>query len=65
MAWWLVLFLCREWSGSFGSSKTGRGPATKLHPHLIALGLYVGSTEGSRATEENRAKREEIEGQGQ
>jgi len=32
------LFLCREWSGSFGSRKVGRGLATKLHPHLIALG---------------------------
>jgi len=33
----------REWSESFGSSKAGRGLATKLHPHLIALGWYVGT----------------------
>jgi len=41
MAGRLVLVLCRQWSGSFGSSKFGRGLATKLHPHLIALALYV------------------------
>jgi len=39
----LVLFLCRQWSGSFGSRKAGRGLATKLHPHLIGLELYVGT----------------------
>jgi len=39
----LVLFLFREWSGRFRSRKAGRGLATKLHPHLIALGWYVGT----------------------
>jgi len=43
MAGRLVLFLCRQWSGRFGSSKVGRGLATKLHPHLIALAKYVGT----------------------
>jgi len=46
----LALFLYREWSGSFGSSKVGRGLATKLHPHLIVLALYV-------AMEEEQQKR--------
>jgi len=64
MARWLVLFLCSQSSGSFGSRKAGRGLAMKLHPHLIAFGEYIG-TEGSKATEENRGKREEMEGQGQ
>jgi len=41
MAGRLVLLLCRESSGSFGSSKVGRGLATKLHPHLIVLVSYV------------------------
>jgi len=43
MAGRLVLFLCRQSSGSFGSSKFGRGLAAKLHPHLIGLRLYVGT----------------------
>jgi len=34
---WLVLVLCSQWSGSFGSSKVSRVLATELHPHLIAL----------------------------
>jgi len=38
-----LFLLCREWSGSFGSSKVGKGLAIKLHPHLIALGRYVGT----------------------
>jgi len=32
-----VFALCSQWSG-FGSSKAGRGLATKLHPHLIGFG---------------------------
>jgi len=52
VAGWLVLFLCRQWSGSFGSSKVGRGLANKLHPHLIGLGWYV-------ATEVEQQKRTE------
>jgi len=36
MAGRLVL-LCSKWSGRFGSSKVGRGLATKLHPYLIGL----------------------------
>jgi len=51
MAGRLVLLLRRQWGGSFGSSKVGRGLATKLHPHLIELGLYV-ATE----VESNRRK---------
>jgi len=43
MAGRLVLFLCRESSGRFGSRKAGRGLATKLRPHLIGLELYVGT----------------------
>jgi len=39
----LVLLLCRESSESFGSREAGRGLATKLHPHFIALGSYVGT----------------------
>jgi len=50
MAGRLVLFLCSESSGRFGSSKLGRGLATKLHPHLIELEGYV-------ATEVEEAKR--------
>jgi len=69
MVWWwavmagqLVLFLCRQWSGSFGSRNVGRGLATKLHPHLIGVGLYV----GTEVEQEKRIEaREEIEGEGQ
>jgi len=43
MAGRLVLFLCRKWSGRFGSRKAGRGLATKLHPHLIGVEWYVGT----------------------
>jgi len=64
----LVLFLCRESSGSFGSRKAGRGLATKLHPHLIGLELYVGTeaVEQQKRIEarDARGAREEIEGQG-
>jgi len=62
MAGRLVLFLCRQSSGSFWSRKVGRGLATKLHPHLIALGWYV----GTEVEQEKRIEaREEIEGEGQ
>jgi len=58
MAGRLVLFLCRRWSESFGSRKVGRGLATKLHPHLIVLGWYV----GTEVEQEKRIEaREEIE----
>jgi len=61
MAGRLVL-LCRDWSGSFRSRKVGRGLATKLHPHFIGLGLYV----GTEVEQEKRIEaREEIEGEGQ
>jgi len=40
MTKWLVL-LCRQSSGRVGSSKVGRGLATKLHPHLIGLARYI------------------------
>jgi len=62
MAGRLVLFLCREWSGSFRSRKVGRGLATKLHPHLIGVGLYI----GTEVEQEKRIDaREEIEVEGQ
>jgi len=62
MAGQLVLFLCRQLSGRFGSRKVGRGLATKLHPHLIALAWYV----GTEVEQEKRIEaREEIEGEGQ
>jgi len=35
--------LFRQSSGRFRSRKAGRGFATELHPHLIALGEYVGT----------------------
>jgi len=61
MAGWLVLVLCRQWSGRFGSSKVGGGLATKLHPHLVVLGLYVATgVEKQKRIE----AREQIEGSG-
>jgi len=62
MAGRLVVFLCRESSGRFGSSKLGRGLATKLHPHLIELGKYV----GTEVEQQKRIEaREQIEGEAQ
>jgi len=63
MAGWLVL-LCSQCSGSLGSSKFGRGLATKLHPRLIGLGGYVGTVVEQQERIEAR-EREEIEGRGQ
>jgi len=61
MAGRLALFLCREWSGRFRSSKVGRGLATKLHPHLIALEWYV----ATEVEQQNRIEvREKIGGGG-
>jgi len=53
MAGQLALFLCRGECGRFESSKVGQRPTTKLHPHLIALVLYIATeVEQQNATEQ-------------
>jgi len=60
----LVLFLCSQSSGRLGSRKACGGLATKLHPHLIALGWYVGTEIEQQKRIEARERRQRERGRG-